>query len=298
MALLFKEPIQKAYRASVMSFSYFFCAILFLVAVFLPFFLAFSSYGFWKKWDLYEEQPRVLYRKEILILAYSETKGTLAYSSLDSLNQVYFDQSWPMTVVSSTLDKNFDNKPDLYEFNITIPGVTKEVKNLKVLVNFDYRIEERVRMDMVTFAYADVDLPAGGGSIYLDGELKLQQKRTVKPGSLTRTVYNYTLLDSEGSSDVFLPMTLAKYNDRNETTVYEYGKALVFPGGGSSLEVHMKVRVPANQMIMYKPPFIEVLKFAWVQYLAFLLPLGLLIFEFAKFVFGNKILESSVAVEK
>jgi transmembrane protein 231 len=70
--------------------------------------------------------------------------------------------------------------------------------------------------------------------------------------------------------------------------------------GGSSnqVNVNMKIRIPSNQLVAYKPMFLEVMKFAWIQYLSLLLPVLWVIYQFARFVFRNQIFETSVTVDK
>jgi hypothetical protein len=90
-------------------------------------------------------------------------------------------------------------------------------------------------------------------------------------------------------------MFMQRYAERNETTVYNYGKPVVSPGGGNSYEstINLKVRIPLAQTLYYEPSTIEVLKFAWVQYIALLIPVVYIILQFVTFVYGNKIMDTT-----
>jgi transmembrane protein 231 len=92
-----------------------------------------------------------------------------------------------------------------------------------------------------------------------------------------------------------LPTLLLRYAERNESTTYNYGAPIVNPGGGNSYEstINMKVRIPLEQPIWYEPPTIEVMKFAWVQYVGLLIPTLYLIWLFVSFVYGNKIMDTT-----
>ena len=111
MAVLFSQPLLKVYRASICSCSFMFCTFLFLVAAILPFFLAFATYDFWIKIGVYMEQPKVLYRKELIVMVYSEiesivgslieiTPSTQVFSSLGPINDMYFENAFPMLISS------------------------------------------------------------------------------------------------------------------------------------------------------------------------------------------------------
>lgn len=298
MALLFASPVQKQYRASRFSCSYIFCWILFLIAIILPFFLAFSTNEFWKKRETYEEQPTALYRKEIIVMAYTVDAETLVYSSVSGINNLFFESMVPMIIESSMIDYNFDNKPDLYDFNITLFKSPSQLRNIKIITFYDYRLRDRIRIDLIGMAYVDIDTPIGASTIYVDGLLRLKENQSIRPSSITLTTYNNTLLDTTTTSDTFLPSVFLKYNDRNVTTNYDYGKPLILPGGQtSSVKISMKVRIPANEEVVYKPSFLETMKFAWIQYVSLLLPVGYIIYLFACFVYGNQILEASVTFD-
>ncbi|CAG9317653.1 unnamed protein product [Blepharisma stoltei] len=298
MALLFGTPIQKQYRASRFSCSYFFCWVLFLIVIILPFFLAFSTHEFWKKREIYEEQPVVLYRKEIIIMAYTADQGTLVYSSLAGINDLFFEDLSPMLIQSSLIDYNFDSKPDLYEFNITMYETPSYLRNIKIMTFYDYRLRDRARMDMITMGYADIDTPIGASTIYIDGWLNLKETQNIRPSSIVLTTYNHSLIDTTSSAEMFLPSIISAYNDRNVTTSYDYGKPLVLYGGQTgSIDIKMKVRIPANQPVVYRPVFLETMKFAWIQYVSLLIPVAYVVYLFANFVYGNQILEASVTYD-
>lgn len=299
MALLFSEPLVRSFRASRLSCAYWFCWLLVFAAVILPFFLAFSSQGFWLRLSQYEEQPTVLYRHEVAVFAYSETQGSLVFSSMSYLNNLYFDRLAPITIQSMALDSNYDGKPDLYDFNFTLTTAPDKLRSIKVLTFFDYRMRGRVRFDMVTMAFADVDMPSGGAFVYIDGELALRQKQAVGSGSQVRTVYNQTFYDQDATSQTYLPTVLSAFNDRNETTEFSlFHKPLVTSAsGGNTVKVHMKVRIPAHQVVLYRPGFLELMKFAWIQYICIFIPVAFVIYSFARFVYGNQIIETSVTDE-
>jgi hypothetical protein len=115
----------------------------------------------------------VLYRKEFAVFAYSETEGTLAYSSVGAINDQYFANQVAGTAKSATIDSNYDLKPDLYDFNFTLTTNPANIRNVKVLTMFDYALEEIVTEEMVVMAFASVDTPIGASTVYLEGDLEL-----------------------------------------------------------------------------------------------------------------------------
>lgn len=102
MALLFQEPIKKYYTAAKFSVSYFVCSLFLLLAVILPFFLAFTTNNFWVRQTVYQEHPRVLDRKEVLVFAYSESGTVTAFTSVGELNELFYDNLGAIAVQSSS----------------------------------------------------------------------------------------------------------------------------------------------------------------------------------------------------
>ena len=104
MAVLFSEPLQNKYVTTRIGFSYCFCIVLTLATIILPFFLAFTTKNFWVKSQFYLEQPRVLYRKEFMVFAYSKNQGTLAFSSMAPINDMYYDSQVAVDARSAMID--------------------------------------------------------------------------------------------------------------------------------------------------------------------------------------------------
>jgi Carbohydrate (N-acetylglucosamine 6-O) sulfotransferase 5. len=225
------------------------------------------------------------------------TPSLKVFSSLGQINDMYFESLSPMLITSSLIDTNFDNLADFYDFNITVYTSPANVRNIKILSFYDYSIKSRIKMDMVGLAYVDISTPCGASFVYIDGELNIKQVLPLKPTSVIRADYNSSVLSLTSAADNFLPLLLLRYNNRNETTIYNY-QSLVLPVGSNEYStISMKVRVPPNQEYEYSPGFLEVMKFAWVQYISLLIPVGYLIYRFAGFIYRNQILESHVTYE-
>ena len=108
MAKLFRESMYKEFIASRSSFSYFFCFLLTVCVVLLPFFLAFTTNQFWTKQNFYTEQPIVNFRSEFIVLGYSSTDGTFAFTSMAEVADMMVDQNKPGVAKVSWQDFNED----------------------------------------------------------------------------------------------------------------------------------------------------------------------------------------------
>lgn len=278
-----------------------------MVTIILPFFIAFSTEEFWKKREIYYEQPKVSYRKELLIQVTSstasvsgseltETQTNSFYSTMSKINDLYYEELSPIIVKSSTLNTNFDDYPEEFNFNLTLYDRSEDIRNVKILAFFDYSIRKRIKMDLVGMAYADVDMSLGAGSVYIDGTLNFRQSALLKPSTVVNDEYNSSLISESSGLFNYIPMVLYRNNDRNFTTNYKYS-AWVSPRGEKYCQVHLKIRIPTNEHFEYSPNFLETMKFAWIQYQSILIPFALLFFGFSSFVFSNQLLDAKITTE-
>ena len=308
MSTLLKENIERIYRADVFSCSYLLCLTFSLATIIIPFFLAFSTYNFWSPYSIYTEQPIVLYRNELLIAIYSETRlisgssiittpSTNFYSTLGELNQLSGASLIPVDIVAGYWDYNADLKPDMHDFNLTFYIPSKNIRNIKIITNYDYKLRERVSMEMMSMAIADIQTPRGASSIYIDGILKFNQVNPLPSTKMVQTNYNSSLLDYTNPSQNFFPDLFARYMNRNESTTYVYQSTVLPDGQSEKVTISMKIRIPPFEHIYYAPLFIENLKFAWIQYLSLLIPIYYLVWLFAKFVFSNQIFDTPIEIK-
>lgn len=308
MVLLLKQSISKIYRADFCTCSYVLCFIFSLIILIVPFFLAASTYGFWSLHESYLEQPIVLDRNEILVVALTESKtisGTTIkrslqtnyYSTLGEMNELTGTSNIPAFIQSAYWDYNVDYIPDVYDYNITLFLPSANLRNVKIFANYDYRLRSRVNLDMVTLAIADITTPNGASIIYLDGDLSLNQQNPLKSSKIVRKVYNSTLLDNSWPTENFFPILFTRYFSRNETTKYKYTSTILPHSSSQTLEIRMKVRIPPYQEVLYIPNFLQNLKFAWIQYLSLLIPVYYLVSLFAGFVFSQQIFQTATEIK-
>ena len=91
--------------------------------------------------------------------------------------------------------------------------------------------------------------------------------------SKKRTVYNVDPLDLVADKKMTMRGNFEDYLMRKERTKFAY-KHIVQPKGSPySTTIHIDVRIPHGQRVLYVPGTLETLKFGWMQILALLIPL-------------------------
>jgi hypothetical protein len=77
-----------------------------------------------------------------------------------------------------------------------------------------------------------------------------------------------------------------------EKIEYDYNTIVEPLGSAYTTTINLKIHNPTNQMVKYIPGVMETLKFAWVQYVMFLIPCLYLAYLSVGFLFQYRILEA------
>ena len=122
-------PLVREYQSTLISRASFFACFCFLLCVFAPLLVAYSSHGFWVKYDVYREQPDVRFKYQALLLARSSTSDITwsTFSEYNSLAGQYLH--FPSITVSLIFFSvlNTDGNFNMYFWNCRLKKKTKIV---------------------------------------------------------------------------------------------------------------------------------------------------------------------------
>jgi len=293
---IYNEPVERNYRAHVCSFATLFNIGVGLLTFVTPLFVAFHSYGFWKVEDFFREQPLVNYRHEFVFLAQgSETNTILGYSTYPKLNFILKDSIRIPKIASTEYDSNLDGKMDYLSVSISLPLSKAEMINkIQLILVFDYALKKYPNVRMQSLANIQYESASPGFEFFTEGDLKLKQKtRLLHAGShvkFNRPIFNASS-DTLQSWD--LPKVLSEYQARNISTDF-IGRYPVWKSGrtyGKPFNLKAKIFYPEEQ-IFYQPGVWQLLKVAWIQYLAILFIFIIVLRELKKFVYTNRLVRT------
>ena len=103
------------------------------------------------------------------------------------------------TLNVEVLDDNNDMKPEEIEINFSFKkGAAETVHSLNILTNLDYQLINIVNTEMKTLIFLPFESPStsqGIASASLTSTLELKQKHPLATGSITRNLYDESMLD-------------------------------------------------------------------------------------------------------
>ncbi|CAH2324035.1 transmembrane 231 [Pelobates cultripes] len=291
---VYSHPALLRYRAKVCSAATLFLLIVLALTYIPPLLVAYRSQGFWLKQSTYQEQPNVRFRYEILLIASSSTNGDfVAWSTFPQFNSLVGDRLRMPQVSAREEDQNSDGKMDQLFFKLELPlQSTENVYSVQLMLTFSYQLYRMSTIIMQSMIFIQHASPIPGAELYINGDLRLQQRGPLEHQGLD-TTYNVSVINGSSpfANAYQLTNIIAAYQQRNLTTVLNNPSQVWLVGRADAepFVINVTIRYPV-ETISYPLCFWEMIKFAWIQYVSVLL-IFLWVFERVKvFVFQNQVL--------
>ncbi|XP_066493348.1 transmembrane protein 231 [Tiliqua scincoides] len=269
-------PGGRRYRAGLCSLAALGLLLLAALTYLPPLLVAYRSHGFWLKRSSYTEQPRVRFQHEVLLVALLRDEGgaSLAWSSFPACNRLLGARLRVPLLSAREEDTNQDGLMDRLNFCLELPlQSTEQVVGVQLLLTFTYQLHRMSTFVMQSMAFLQSFSPVPGSQVFVSGDLKLQQRQPLSHCGLDNR-YNISVINgtSPFSQDYDLVNIVSAYQERNVTTVLSDPGPIWVVGRAPDepFVVQTIIRYPVEQII-YQPGFWEMIKFAWIQYVAVLL---------------------------
>lgn len=279
------------------------CTLHIVASLILAFVIALTTGGLWVKTHTYVTQPTVRFKYDMLLVAETATPGQeKVWSTFDSVNSLMGNKLMAVDIQASHQDVNMDGRMDVIDVKAVARGLGN-VHGVKALMAFDYAINGRVDLAMNGLAYASYASPLPGSGLFVDGYLRLEQRDAIRAGD-TRRAYNVSVFpfaehgeaagDTREAASLRLPVILNEYNFRNETTYLDAKTPVWEAAKSGDFTFHARIRIPTSQQVLYRPNFLELCKFAWVQILAIYVIFWWLFSKFEYVIFHHRIVGTRV----
>ncbi|TPX58741.1 hypothetical protein PhCBS80983_g02932 [Powellomyces hirtus] len=307
MPILRAEPFLKNYYATWLSPASCLAILLYVGMFLLPFIIAFASGSFWIKVNTFLEQPSVVYTHELaLLLEGASSTGNpvgIVWSSNQDYNDVFRSNFRVATVQTSEIDGDSDGINDYMTFDISVPLLpTETINGARIAFFFQYSLSDKLRLRMQTLGIvSDSTALTTPSSIYVDGDLVLLQRNLLLRQDnfqYDKPVVNFTEARGADASALSWSRIVSRYADRDVRTIFQHEKP-VWTAGRSTTEafkISGRVRYP-RQAVRYLPGLWEVLKYGWIQYLAYFILVGTILHWVMGLAYHRQIVRTSMRVD-
>jgi len=297
-----QQPHETRHLAPRCSCAYLCSWFALVVAILVPYFVAFHTNNFWVKEKVWLQQPTVQFKHTALVMVEGAAAGTAAHWSTEpSVNKLYGSSLRVAEVSSFENDVNRDGKADSSSVTLSVPlEAGEKVHHASAILLFNYALDDAVAVELEGLVYVDGSSPLPGSSLWVGGDLRLRQ---LTPVSYKETVETYkaSVLDTSAPQieDVQFQSLLSAYMTRNLTTYVENEVQVWTPGPGGSadamatFDLTVELRY-VEEAVRYRPAFWELIKNAWVQYLAIFFVINYFVRQVEGFIYNNRVLQSTI----
>uniref|UniRef100_A0A0M3IMI4 Transmembrane protein 231 n=1 Tax=Ascaris lumbricoides TaxID=6252 RepID=A0A0M3IMI4_ASCLU len=299
-SVLHEEPYTRKYKASTCSAAFLCRTLTIIFALILPLVITFATQGMWKKYGEYGEQPSVQFKNRyIIMLKGASNDDYFLWSTYPVLNQAEHSRLRIPIIEATTADYNDDGKTDLISISATFfVSENEKIFGAFWMLLFEYRLDMRSRFSMETALVGDIDKLKPAYSLSITGDFNLEQSIPLQSFGWDLDHGGPLINESDPDFLHYAPIEIMLRNSlRNFTTTL---KRDVIVWSSKSMEknsfvIRFSIRIP-EQKLTYKSGLLELLKFAWIQYLSIFVIFHFIFSKLLKFVFENRIV-SSIVVE-
>mmetsp|Transcript_408 Transcript_408/g.1394 ORF Transcript_408/g.1394 Transcript_408/m.1394 type:complete len:317 (-) Transcript_408:9-959(-) len=298
----FTSAPQQSFVAPRLSAAYALWCLNVVVLIFVPLFGVFASDNVWIKESSYREQPAVRFTHDLLVLTSGDNQS-MGWTTRDSLQHLLPGTVKVPAVRASSIDNNHDGRADVINLDVRMPLDTADLgmRRVVLLATFICELRDRVRLSMMGLVALDLSSSYAASGVQVMGELNLKQTGPLRVYAELRDIYMSNPLDEQGTQGwealvhpISMPDLLGRYVRRNETLQLNMvAPALWDYAPSDAFEIKLRLQVPAQE-VLYVPGVLEILKFAWMQYAALLVPTWVLATCVMTFAFERQIVETSV----
>ncbi|XP_043199215.1 transmembrane protein 231-like [Amphibalanus amphitrite] len=290
---LWKQTQSVTYKASICSKGTVFLVICSILTFVPPFLIAYRSNGFWLKVATYREQPDINFKHSVITMVdVVNPDGYIIWSTFPTLNAMVARNYRAPVVSSYEEDLNQDGKKDNLNLEIEVPLEEGErVHAVKLLVGFDFRLYTMTRLQMNSLIYIASSSAIASNQLTVIGDITLNQREPLKHRGVNNYLKeNIIKPDSTDPEDYDIATILENYARRNLTTHLSNPFYVWTPRGESVSSFLLRVRLQYPTLnLEYTPGVWQVLKMAWVQYLAILVVFTVIFWRIKEYVFTNQI---------
>lgn len=300
--IIFASPILKKYAAPFFSLTTIIIAGAFVTICLLPWFFAYASGSFWLKENYFLEQPRIVPTNAFVV----ELVGTrsnnlplvLSWSSNETYNQIAHSFSRAPITKFWMSDLNNDGIFDEFNYQITMPILaTENIYSARVVFEVKVELRSVFRLDMFSLVISDYTFPVPSQNIDIYGDLSIiSRSSSYFQAHKDSKDYNYRVLNFTnilGITPDPLSWTniMRDYHDRDVKTTVQNDYSVWNPSKVSAFVINGHYKIPISR-VFYTPGSAEVLKNGWIQYLAYLILVFVIVYSSLWFLFQNRLLSA------
>ncbi len=202
MVEVYSRAVRERFIASRWSLAYLFRLAWYIGLAVGTLYIAYSSGGFWRRSDIYLEQPLVRFTKDLIVVGQA-ADGTrvLQYSTIERFNYlVGYDNVRQPALRTWSTDSNLDSRPDTIDVNLVFPLTSSDapIVSVSLLLFFQCALTHLVNVDMnALVSLQSASNGVAGNKWVVMGNLQFVQQNPLSRTSSrgVRNLYKYPVVN-------------------------------------------------------------------------------------------------------
>ncbi|XP_037866650.1 transmembrane protein 231 isoform X2 [Bombyx mori] len=258
--------------------------------------LVHRKHWLWVKYHSFYEQPTVHFTYEYVLIAETEDPSKPILCTEIGLFGNDNEESSESCAEMQVQENDFtgDGKKDeLYiKFHLNIPP-DRTVSSILLILSLDFQLKTICPLQMQSLALITKEFVIPPSELIFHGDLNFYQTTHLPCEWFNQdTKYNRSLFEIEKwESYMSIDHYLSDYFHREVTTEVRTINSRTYNGQTDSMTVQVHLRIPEMQ-IRYTPSILEEFKWAWPQYLSFVVIFHWFFNKVKEFIFTNRLLMS------
>ncbi|XP_064641384.1 transmembrane protein 231-like [Lineus longissimus] len=294
---IFAQPELRRYKTHACSKAVVFQIFVILLTYIPPLLVAYRSRGFWRKTDNYREQIQGRFEHQMLLVLDTGVNGEyVTWSTYQNYNQMQQAHLRVPLIKSREVDVNGDGNRDLLEMNVEVPlKDTEKVYGVKLMLFFFVHLSTYSQIDIKSMGLINYDASRPGAELRYIGDLKFKQKEPVMVRGTDRRYDGAILSNSIHAEAYDFYRIIRDYQKRNLTANLENAYPLWVTGraAGQPFVINATINY-VDSIVEYHPGLWQLLKWAWIQYLAIMIIFWWVFRRIKLVVFENKLVNTVV----
>ncbi|XP_057671454.1 transmembrane protein 231-like [Diorhabda carinulata] len=288
---VFTKSIKIKYKSTLVSKATFVALIIWSLRIILPFLIAYKTGGLWLKSDKHFEQPEINILGDYILIgeAYNAEKPIIC-STYGFYKKYLIDLDRCSSIKLREIDRNFDKKPDELELEINVIVDMYKLSSIHIVLPIKYELNMLCPLKMQSLIYFQYYFQQEKVTeLKIFANLKLFQNSVFMCTKQFAEYYDRPIIEDQYESKHFLIENIVeRYNDRNVSTHLTNIYTFIKKENLQTFKLKLNVKYPEDS-IYYRPGFWQVLKIAWVQYIAIYLVIAWLFQRFNLYIFRHRL---------
>ncbi|XP_045470128.1 transmembrane protein 231-like [Harmonia axyridis] len=287
------KSVRTKYKVRLLSKGTLIFVITTVLSIILPFILAYKSKGFWMKRDVFYDFPDIRFQgKYIFVASTSNITFPIVCSSYPILKEHFKNFSTCSQIKVREVDYNNNRKIDELFLGLKI-NLPENIKIFSFILILPIILKLHIPscpLEMQSEIILQRQMPETSSNITFIGNLGIDQFYPLQCSSkIINTAFNYSAILEENILKNFrIGSIIQNRREKNITTTISNLIAIEESKIKNHLMVNLKIHYN-EQQFYYKPQFMQIMKWAWIQYYVIYIIIQYIGNKIMNYIFENRL---------